>query len=648
MKKNESEFISIIIPCYNVEKYIEKCTDSIFNETYKNFEIILVDDCSTDNTYKILCNIKKKHKNVSVLKNEKNSGAGYSRNQGIKASKYDIISFIDSDDYIEQNYHEELLKSMNKEKSDIAVCDIYVKYDKSFGKTMTDGRSIACNGEVNKYNIVNNGLAASPCNKLFKKELLLNNLFPEGIMNEDIATVIGCILDANKISYTDKTYYSYYQRKTSVQNEKISMKRFDIFKSIEILENRKAKEISKNKDIFDALIYNQVIMFFVYVIPKETNFFYRYKLLKKFNQLSHKYKIRQNHLLWDFLESLPKKSKWFYKAVLKANCNSLYFTSDCLFQIYRIHKFRQDKSKSKIKDNIGMNDLIEMAKKQKDLKENNFSISVVIPNYNYERYMYQRIYSILYQKIKINELIILDDCSSDNSRELIDKIVEELSKYINIKKVYNKTNSGSAFKQWRKGFELAKSDYVWIAEADDYCDKNFLKSITKPLKKFKDIVISYSDTAFINNDGYIIMNSIKTEIDVMKTGHWNHNFIDDGVDEIKKYSFLNCTIANVSSVLFKNDNYDDFFEESGKYKQAGDWLFYNNVMSKGKISYIDKPLNYYRVHGDNVTSLTKKQNHFDEIKRVHKYFDEKYKFNAKQNKEINLRYKFLRKVWKVK
>ena len=100
--------------------------------------------------------------------------------------------------------------------------------------------------------------------------------------------------------------------------------------------------------------------------------------------------------------------------------------------------------------------------------------------------------------------------------------------------------------------------------------------------------------------------------------------------------------------MFKNDNYDDFFEESGKYKQAGDWLFYNNVMSKGKISYIDKPLNYYRVHGDNVTSLTKKQNHFDEIKRVHKYFDEKYKFNAKQNKEINLRYKFLRKVWKVK
>ena len=127
------------------------------------------------------------------------------------------------------------------------------------------------------------------------------------------------------------------------------------------------------------------------------------------------------------------------------------------------------------------------------------------------QFLYQRIYSILYQKEKISELIILDDCSSDNSRELIDEIVEKTKDYINIKKVYNEENSGTAFKQWEKGFKEATGDYVWVAEADDYSDRNFLKNVLKPLKKDEDIVISYCDTAFIDKTGNIILKSIKNE-----------------------------------------------------------------------------------------------------------------------------------------
>ena len=232
--------------------------------------------------------------------------------------------------------------------------------------------------------------------------------------------------------------------------------------------------------------------------------------------------------------------------------------------------------------------------------------------------------------------------------KIIDEIVKKLNKYINIKSVYNETNSGSAFKQWRKGFEIANGEYIWIAEADDYCNCNFLKEIVKPIKKDKDVVISYSDTAFINKDGMMILRTIKPEIDIMKTGHWDTNFINDGKNEIKNYSFLNCTIANVSSVLFKKNNYSKYFEESGKFKQAGDWLFYVNVMSQGKIAFCNKALNYYRVHGNNVTSTTKKQAHFDEIKLVHKSINEKMEFNEFQKNEIEKRYSFLAKVWDIK
>jgi len=634
--------ITVIVPCYNVEKYIDKCVQSLINQTYKNLEIILVDDCSTDNTWKIINKYSKNYENIKCIKNEKNRGAGYSRNIALKQAKNDYISFIDSDDYIEDNYYESMMKQLKLEKSDLIVCDIFVKYDSVDG---TNQRSTACEGKIEKYNFIHNGLAASPCNKIFKKQDLLKYPFPEGIMNEDIATVLAIIINSKKISYNNEVYYNYVQRKSSVQNSSLSNSRLDIFKSLDILEKRVPIN-KKNSKYWEAIIYNQIIMFLIYVIPKEQDKKKRKYFLKQFDLLSRKYNIRQNHLWWTFLSVQGKKHRIYYRLLLKFNCTGLYNLSNNLISFY--HTYNNKIKKSVIKENITIQDLEKQAKIQKDLKENKYKISVVIPNYNYEKFMLQRLYSILYQTVKIDEIIILDDCSTDNSRKLIDEIVEKLKDYINIKKIYNETNSGSAFKQWEKGFNFAKGDYVWIAEADDYSEKNFLKTVIKPLKKYDDIKISYVDTAFIDKDGYVIMRSIKPEIDILKTGHWDKDFINNGIDEISDYAYLNCTIANVSSVLFKNDNYSSFFKESGKFKQAGDWLFYVNVISQGKIAYSNKPINYYRVHGNNVTSVTKKQAHFNEIVKIHDKISKIIKLNKKQKKNINERYKFLKKVWNIK
>ncbi len=256
-----------------------------------------------------------------------------------------------------------------------------------------------------------------------------------------------------------------------------------------------------------------------------------------------------------------------------------------------------------------------------------------------------RIYSILAQTEKIHELIILDDCSKDNSRKLIDNIVEKISPYIKVQKIYNEENSGCAFKQWKKGFALATGDYVWIAEADDCCDKTLLKNIVKPIKQDKNIYISYADTAFINAWDKIILPTIKPEIDIRKTNHWESDFVDNGLEEIKNYTFLNCIIANVSSCIIKRDNYDDIFEKIIEYKQAGDWLFYVSVMKKGNIAFCNKPLNYYRLHGNNVTSVTKKQKHFDEIVRIHEEIRNMIEMTPWHEEEIQKRYDFLTRVW---
>lgn len=633
------DYISVIIPCYNVENYIEKCVDSILNQSYKKLEIILVDDCSTDNTYKIIKGYEKKYDNITVIKNEKNSGAGYSRNNALKIAKYDLISFIDSDDYLDDNYYEEMIKTMKKDKADVVVCDIYIKYENVEG---TDIRSYACANKNDKFSYIHNGLAASPCNKIFKKEDILKYPFPEGIMNEDIATVLPILIDAKKITYTPEAYYNYIQRKNSVQNSGLNEKRFDLFKSMDILMDR-VKHNKTTEKYLKSIVFNQITLFFFYVIPREKDKAKRKKYLRKFNQLSKKYNLKQNNYYWDFLESQGMKHKVFYKTLLSANIKQFYTISNNLISFYDWYSNKV--KKPIIKDNITMDDLIEAAKRQQSLKDNKYTISVVVPNYNYEKFMFQRIYSILYQNVKIDELIILDDCSKDNSRELIDEIEKNISKYINFRKIYNKTNSGTAFKQWRKGFEEATKDYVWIAEADDYCDNTFLESIMKPIIKDKDIVISYADTAFIDKDGYIIMRTIKPEIDILKTGHWDHNFVREGKDEIHDHSYLNCTIANVSSVIFKRNDYTKFFEEAGNYRQAGDWLFYLYVMSTGKIAYYNKPLNYYRVHGNNVTSKTKKQKHFDEIVKIHNVIEKKFGLNKEQKKNIKDRYEFLHKVW---
>ncbi len=632
--------ISVIIPVYNVEKYIEKCLESLFNQTYENLELIIVNDCSTDESDKIIRKKIKDHKNVIYFSNKKNSGLAYTRNVGLEKATGDYIGYIDSDDYIPNNYYECLLNTLIKEKADIAICDINIVYEKEM-----QSQRVTCGAKNSKkIDFVNTGEVASACNKLFKRKNIEEYKFAVGKVNEDIAVVIPTIIKANKVVYNEDTYYNYVQRESSIQNSSFSEKRFDIFEGVaQTLE--RIKGVDNYEEYKNAIVYQQLILLFIYVIPKEQNFFKRVKWLKRFNELSKKYNIRQNHFFWNFLDRSGKKHKYYYKLLVKLNCNGLSFFTSLLISMHNTYKKLY--IKPVIENNITINTLIELSKKQANMKEYQVSISVVVPNYNYERFMYQRLYSILNQQVKLNEIIILDDCSTDNSRELIDDIVNKLSKYIEIKKVYNEENSGSAFKQWQKGFELAKSDYVWIAEADDYCDKSFLKKITKPIIGNKNIIISYSDTAFIDAIGNIILKTIKPEIDIMKTGHWNQNYTNNGKDEFNNYTFLNCTIANVSSAIIKKGNYTKYFKLSSKYKQAGDWLLYSNIMQLGDISFYNKTLNYYRVHGNNVSSVTKKEAHIKEIKSIHDYYDKTYGLNKKQKKEIEKRYKFLKKVWNI-
>lgn len=646
MKTNKKQ-LSIIIPCYNVEKYIINCLESIKNQLNSFlYEIILVDDKSTDNSVRVINEYLKDSKmNIKLLVNEKNSGAGYSRNKAIKEAKYEYISFIDADDYLNDNFYDEMFTKLEKEKADIVVSDFNIIYEDGTPSVVASG----CEGKINKLNMINTGFAASPCNKIIKKELLEKYPFAQGIMNEDVASIIAILVNAKKISYTSKTRYNYVQHSSSVQNSKLSIKRFDIFKAIDILKER-INDSEDYEKYIDIISYQQLFLFYIYVLPREKNFFKRWKYLKLFKKMAKDYNLINSYYAQENLFRRGKKARFYYTLIFNLNDKGFSFLTSLIMSIFNIyHNLKHNsifsKTLSVIKQNITLDDLIKLAKKQARMKDESIKVSVVIPNYNYEKFMYQRLYSILYQDYKLYEIIILDDCSQDNSRELIDELVLKLQNYINIKKVYNKENSGSTFKQWKKGFDLIKGDYVWIAEADDYCEKKMISSLINIMKKDSNIVLSYVDTSYINAIGIKQLKTIKPEIDIQKSGHWDNDFINDGLDEIRSYAFLNCTIANVSSCLIKNNDYTEILEECGNYKQAGDWLFYVSVMKQGKVSFVNKPLNYYRVHGNNVTSTTKKEKHIEEIQKLHKMYIKAFGLTSKHKELMKKRIEFLKRVW---
>lgn len=244
-------------------------------------------------------------------------------------------------------------------------------------------------------------------------------------------------------------------------------------------------------------------------------------------------------------------------------------------------------------------------------------VSVVIPNYNYEKYIGQRIDSVLNQTYPIYELLILDDCSTDQS----DIIIKEHLKSIDlpVRYIKNEINSGSVFKQWKKGATMSAGDLLWIAEADDLADTRFLERLVEIYINNPGVVLAYSQSKQIDQEGNILAdNYLAYTSDV--GNHWLDNYVITGIDEITRALSIKNTIPNVSGTLLHREALLTVLSELNntlpKYKVAGDWLIYVKLALRGKIAFCKDSLNHHRRH---VSSVTKINNHMDEILKVQAY-----------------------------
>lgn len=278
------------------------------------------------------------------------------------------------------------------------------------------------------------------------------------------------------------------------------------------------------------------------------------------------------------------------------------------------------KGKNKIDVNTQQEEIIVKAyKSDKETIQNpEKKISVIIPNYNYARYLDERLDSILFQVYPVSEIIILDDCSNDDSINVIERRIERNDSGIPMRLVKNDKNSGSVFAQWQKAFKEAKYEYVWIAEADDSCSPFFLEEV---MKGFQDesVVLSYCESLTMDENNKLLMGDLRVWIDIFNTGKWNQNYVNDGKKEVEEAMCINNTIANVSSAVIKKYDYKDVLEAAKEYRLAGDWYTYMNILKKGKIAYFRDSLNYHRMQTQGLTLSTSHEEEYNEIVRLQEY-----------------------------
>lgn len=235
--------VSVIVPIYNVEKYLARCVDSIINQTYKNLEIILVDDGSPDNCPKMCDDYAKKDSRIKVV-HKKNGGLSDARNAGMAVATGEYISFIDSDDYISEDFFETLLNTMLKENSDIAECSVVKFYEDSHFDDFSDDLSVKTYETQNALSalIAENPFHQHVWNKLYKTELVMDIPYAVGKLNEDEFWTYQVFGKAQKISKVNKTMYFYFQRNSSIMGVGFNIRRLD---ALEGKLNRQ-KYIEKN------------------------------------------------------------------------------------------------------------------------------------------------------------------------------------------------------------------------------------------------------------------------------------------------------------------------------------------------------------------------------------------------------------------
>ena len=252
-------------------------------------------------------------------------------------------------------------------------------------------------------------------------------------------------------------------------------------------------------------------------------------------------------------------------------------------------------------------------------------VSVIVPNYNYANHLRERIGSVVRQTFPFYELIVLDDASSDDSVEVLEQLAAEYA--VSFRLVRNEANSGSVFRQWAKGVELARGEFVRIAEADDLSEPECLERLVAAMPD-KAVVMAYCQSKQIDGDGNVLANTYLEYTNDVSRDHWLSAYRRSGIDEIRECLAIKNTIPNVSAALFRRDALVNAlhrdFDTIRSFRIAGDWVTYVAVLEQGDIAFVPESLNLHRRHSSSVTLCSDHRPHMLEVLQVQAIVSERY------------------------
>ena len=276
-----------------------------------------------------------------------------------------------------------------------------------------------------------------------------------------------------------------------------------------------------------------------------------------------------------------------------------------------LHSFVFHKLKRYVKQKVMRNlistkriegiDFSELFTKNEAVSKNEPLISVIVPNYNHEPYLKERLESIYNQSYKNFEVILLDDMSSDAS---VGVLQEYVKKYPDITRlIVNEVNSGGVFHQWKKGVECARGELIWIAESDDFCSLNLLEKLV-PFFDNDGVMLAYAKTIFMQNEKEIW--SISEYLSDIDSEAWNKEFISCAHTLVNKAWGIKNILPNASSAVFRNPKGLDILDNDvwKKMRICGDWVFYLHMIRGGLVGYTPDAINYYRLHNSNTSVAT--------------------------------------------
>lgn len=236
-------------------------------------------------------------------------------------------------------------------------------------------------------------------------------------------------------------------------------------------------------------------------------------------------------------------------------------------------------------------------------------VTIIVPNYNHAAYLARRLESIYAQTYDHYEVLLLDDCSSDDSRQVLQNFAARHPDRTRL--LFNETNSGGVFRQWEKGLAAARGELVWIAESDDWASPNFLETLV-PFFQNEAVQLAYARTIFMDGAGESQIWSMEEYLNQYGPERWGQAWVETAPNIVRDVFSMVNIIPNVSSAMFRRFERLDVLEidEWREMRTCGDWMFYLNALRGGMMAYSPDAQNFYRIHDRNTSVSSHKADQF--------------------------------------